>query len=109
MLTVMDGGGGSSVVAVGGAKLLFVKEDVEATATRLDAIAEDLGSSLMSAVPRMAGLPAGAEEVSSLAVSNLTQSASSLEARVRQSITELKAAAANMRANAASYTSSDGI
>ena len=109
MLTVMDGGGGSSVVAVGGAKLLFVKEDVEATAQRLDDIANQLANSMHGSRDLLSGAPAGAEEVSTLAVTNLETSAASLDSRVSESVNELKAAAANMRANAASYTANDGI
>ena len=102
------GGGPGAVVTVGGKKLVFEPETIEATAQKLDQVRLILSRFQLKTVEDFTGQPAAADIVSAFSTTNLRWSAQSALAQIAAMSAEVEAAAANLRANGSDYGATDG-
>lgn len=106
------GGGGSVAAAqsitVGGQKLTFVVAGAEVAAQCLENVARILVSTLNSRDALESMPSVGGEEVSAMAVVNFRSSAASAGNVIDDTINEIQAAVATLRATSSAYATQDG-
>lgn len=103
------GGGPGAALPVGGQRLVFEPEAIEAIVAQFEGIVDRLGMVQQLSVEQLAGRPAALDFAPDSAAENVQSSATSLQGRMREASIQIDAAIANLRANGSDYTGIDAI